>query len=99
MKTVFDILFFPASILIEAIVGVLYPVENTKMRSRRRWALISLAGSIGVFGLVFLLATVAPQSLAITPLVVVGFVFIVAFLIAGKACSDEAEKSQHRDSS
>ena len=96
MKTVLDILLFPVGVFIEAFVGCLYPVESEKMRMHRKCALISLVGCIGVFGLVLSLTAIAPHSLAIAPLAVVGVVFAVAFLIAGKMCSDEAENSKKR---
>ena len=99
MKTLFDILLFPLSIFIEAFVGILYPVENEKMRRCRKRALISLAGCVGVFGLVLLLAVITPHSPAMAPLIAVALVFMFAFLIAGKACVDEAENNKKQDGS
>lgn len=99
MKTVIDILLFPLGVFIEAFVGILYPVESEKMRRHRRWAMISLAGCIGVFGLIFLSLAINPPSVAMAPLIAVGLVFMFAFLIAGKACADEAESSRKRDNS
>ncbi len=96
MKAIVDILLFPLGVFIEAFIGVLYPVESPKMRRRRNWALISLAGWVGVFGLVFLLAAITPHSLAIAPLIVVGMVLMFAFLIAGKACADEADSNKKK---
>jgi VIT1/CCC1 family predicted Fe2+/Mn2+ transporter len=96
MKTVLDILLFPVGVFIEAFVGCLYPAESEKMRRHRKWALISLAGCIGVFCLVLLLTAITPHSLAIAPLVAVGLVLMFSFLIAGKMCSDEAENSKKR---
>ena len=97
MKTILEILWFPLDIFIEAFVGILYPVESEKMRRHRRWAMISLAGCIGMFGLVFLSLAISPSSVALTPLIAVGLVFMFAFLIAGKACADEAERTGKRD--
>jgi hypothetical protein len=96
MKSILDILLFPVGVFIEALVGCLYPVESEKMRSRRRYALTSLAGCIAVFTLVFLLAVIAPHSLAIAPSAAVGLILLFAFLIAGKMCSDEAENNRKR---
>ena len=59
-----DILRFPLGVFIEAFVGVLQPAEIAKMRRCRTWALISLAGGVGVFSLVLLLTTTDPHSLS-----------------------------------
>lgn len=99
MKTMIDILLFPLGVFIEAFVGILYPVEGEKMRRHRKWALISLAGCVGVLGLVFLSVVITPDSLAMVPLIVIDLVFMFAFLIAGKACADEAESTKKRDDS
>ena len=99
MKTVIDILLFPLGVFIEAFVGILYPVESEKMRRHRKWALISLAGCIGVFALVFLSLAIVPPSVALAPLIAVGLVLMFAFLIEGKACADEAESRPKRDDS
>ena len=96
MRTILDILLFPLGVFIEAFVGILYPVESTGMRRHRRWALISLACCIGVSGLVFLSTVIAPASLALCPLIAVGLVFMFTFLIAGKACADEAETNKKK---
>jgi len=99
MNAVIDILLFPASLFIDAFVGILYPVESEKMRRRRKWAMISLAGCVGVFGLVLLSLAITPPSVALAPLVGVGLVFLFAFLIAGKACADEAKRGKKQDDS
>jgi Na+/melibiose symporter-like transporter len=99
MKTVFDILLFPLGVLIEALVGILYPVESAKMRRHRKVALMSLVACIGVFGLVFLLTAIAPNTLAMAPLIVVGLILMFAFLIASKMCADEAENRKKRHGS
>jgi hypothetical protein len=96
MNTIFDILFFPISVFLGAIVGVLYPAENVAMRSRRKWALLSLGGCVAVFGLVFLLLKVVPDSPAVFVLSVVGLIFLFSFLICGKACADAAEGNKRR---
>jgi hypothetical protein len=97
VNTIIDILLFPVGVFIEAFVGILYPVKNAKMRRHRHWALLSLAGCIGVVGLICLLVMIVPQSLAIAPLTAVGLVFMFTFLIAGKACAGDAEIGKKRD--
>ncbi len=99
MKTVLDILLFPLGVFIEAFVGILCPVASEKMRRHRKWAMVSLAGCTGVFGLAFLSLVIAPPSVGLAPLIAVGLVFMFAFLIAGKACADEAESTKKRDDS
>ena len=99
MKTVLDILLFPLGVLIEALVGVLYPAENAKMRRHRKMALTSLVGCIGVFGLALLLTAIAPNSLATAPLIGVGLVLMFVFVIAGKMCADEAENRKKQNGS
>jgi len=94
MKTVLDILLFPVGVLIEAFVGMLYPAENAKMRKHRRAALVSLAGCIGVFGVVALLSAIDPDSLAMAPLIGAGLLLLLGFLIAGKMCADDAESGR-----
>jgi hypothetical protein len=97
MYTVLDVLLFPLGVFVEAFVGIMCPVESEGMRRNRRWALISLVGCLGVFGLVCLLAAIIPGHPGIAPLIVVGLVFMFTFLIAGKACADEAENRKKRD--
>ena len=99
MKTVLDILLFPLGIFIEAFVGILYPVESATMRTHRRWALVGLAGCVGVIAMGFLLATITPHAIVIAPLIAIGLVFMFTFLIAGKTCADEAENSKKRNGS
>lgn len=97
MRTVLDILLYPVGVFIEALVGVLYPSENAKMRRRRKAALLSLAGCLGAFGVVTILAVIDSHSLAMVPLIGIGLLLMLAFLIAGKMCADEAERSPRRD--
>ncbi len=99
LKTLIDILLFPMGVFIEAFVGILYPVKSEKMRRHRKWAVVSLAVCIAVFALVFVSAAITPPSVGLAPLIGVGVVFLFAFLIAGKACSDEAESSKKQDDS
>ncbi len=99
MKTILDILLFPLGVFIEAFLGILYPAESAKMRRHRTVALLSLVGCIGVFGLAFLLAVIAPDSLAKAPLIGAGLVLMFVFLIAGKMCADEAENGKKRNGS
>jgi hypothetical protein len=94
MKTIFDILLFPLSVVFEAFAGILYPVKSPKMRSHRKWALVSLAGGTGVLGLVLLQMAFNPHSPVMAPLIGVGLLFLFVFLIAGKACADEAENGK-----
>lgn len=96
MKAIVGILFFPLSVFIEAIVGVVYPVESTSMRRPRRWALVSLAGVSVALGLAMLLAMVAPWSPAIGVLLVIGAILSLGFCMAGKACAGEGEGTHER---
>ena len=61
--------------------------------------MLSLAGCLGVFGLVFLSLAITPPMPAPAPLIAVGLVLLFAFLIAGKACADEAERRKKTDDS
>ena len=99
MKAIVDILLFPFGVFIEAFVGILYPVESEKMRRHRKWAMISLAGCIGVFALARLSVVIIPDSFAMVPLIAIGLVLLFAFLITGKVCADEAESCKKRDDS
>jgi hypothetical protein len=96
MKAIIDILLFPSGLVIEAFVGILYPVESEKMRRHRKWAIISLVGCIGVFGLVFLSLATTPPSVGLAPLIAVGLILMFAFLIAGRACAVEAESTKKK---
>jgi len=91
MKAILDIVLFPIGVFLEAIVGLLYPARSGKMRKRRRWALISLAGCIGVLGTIAILAAMDPDSLAPAPLAAVALILMLTFLVLGKMCADEAE--------
>ena len=99
MKTLIDILLFPSCLFIDAFSGIPYPVESEKMRRHRKWAMISLAGCVGVFALVFLSLAITPFTVALAPLIGVGLVFLFVFLIAGKACADEAESRKKQNDS
>ena len=99
MKTILDILLFPLSPFIEAFVGILFSPESAKMRTHRRVALISLVGCVGMFGTAIVLSAIDSASVAMVPLMLFGLVPMFAFLIAGKACADEAENSNRRDGS
>ena len=92
MRTVLDILLFPFGVFIEALMGMLYPVKSARMRRHRRLATWSLAGTVAAFGFVFLLASIAPDSLAKPLFAGVGLILMFAFLIFGKLCGDEGEK-------
>jgi hypothetical protein len=98
MKAILDIVLFPIGVFFEAFAGLLYPAQSAKMRSRRRWALVSLVGCIGVLGAIAILAAIDPDSLAPAPLTAVALILLLAFLIFGKMCADEAEGDKNPDS-
>ena len=93
MKAILDILLFPAGLFIEAFVAFSIR-RKARMRRNRKLALLFLAACLGVFGLVIVDATIQSVSPALIPLIVLGLVCMFAFLIAGKACSDESERSK-----
>jgi hypothetical protein len=82
---------------LEALVGILYPVESAKMARRRKVALLSLAGCLAFFAIALLLSLSSSLSIAIAPLAFIGFVLMFMFLITGKMCADEAERNKKQN--
>ena len=92
MNFILDILLFPMGVFIDAFLGVFYSVQSEKMRRRRRSALLSLAACAAAFALAFIHAAIAPKSPATAVIALVGFAFMLAFLVGGTACAREGRR-------
>jgi hypothetical protein len=90
MNSVVNVLFWPVSVLLHAVVGVFYPAKTQKTARYQRIARLSLLGSVVIFMTIPLSLIVTPV-IGIKPPVVLGVVLLFVFVLIGNLCDDQAE--------
>ena len=97
MNFVLEILLWPVVVFLQAVVGVLSQAKTPKMVMYQKIARLALFASVGFFCVIplFLLAA---SPIGIQPLLALGVVFLVVFIVFGNLCDNQARDDDRGES-
>jgi hypothetical protein len=90
MKFVLAFLLWPVAVFLQAVCGVLGRAKTPKMAVYQRIARLALFASV-VFSMTIPLSLIVTPFIGIKPLLALGAVLLVIFVVFGNLCDNQAE--------
>ena len=91
MNIVVELLLWPVVVFIQAVSGVLVPAKSSKKVVYQRIARLALLASVALFGMAFPFSLIASPAIGIKPLLALGVVLLLVFVVFGNLCDDQAK--------
>ena len=91
MNVIVGCLLWPVAVFLQAVCGVLHSAKTPRIAMYQRIARLALLGSVVVFSTMIPLSLIVKPVIGIKPLLALGVVLLVVFVVVGNLCDDQAE--------